>query len=126
MGGVASGQGRSTGSPGQQSDPLIVSVRTGEQLPAPEFLDVRHVVPVPGVLHQGFQGLHSRTGEGRQQTGGPPQPHPYYRCDPVPPATCLSTQTSLRICWCGDSPRRHRLTFYNCGTKAESAVTSPR
>lgn len=86
MGGAASGQGRSTGSPGQQSDPLIVSVRTGEQLPAPEFLDVRHVVPVPGASHQGFQGLHSGTGEGRQQTGGPPQPHPYYRCDPVP--TC--------------------------------------
>lgn len=74
--GEACGRGRSAGSPGQQSDPRVVILRTGEQLPAAESLDVRHVVPIPSAAHQGLQGLDSGAGEGQRaaEVTGPVPP----------------------------------------------------
>lgn len=76
-GGAAPGQGRAqaylaTGLPGQQSHALMVSLATGEQLPAPEFLDVGHVVPIPSTPHQGLQRIHCGAADGRER--GRPSP----------------------------------------------------
>lgn len=50
----------------------MVSLGTGEQLPAPESLDVGHMVPVPSAPHQGLQRIHCGAADGRER--GRPSP----------------------------------------------------
>lgn len=52
----------SPGLPGQQSDPLVVSFGAAEQLPAPESLDIGHMVSIPSASNQGLQSLDGGAG----------------------------------------------------------------
>lgn len=65
-------RGRDMRIPGQQSDSLRVSFRAGEQLPAPQLLGIRRMVPVAGAVHQGLQGLHGGAGERPRAARSPP------------------------------------------------------
>lgn len=102
---MALGQGRAraylaTSLPGQQSHTLVVSLTTGEQLPAPKFLDIGHVVPVPSASHQGLQRIHSGAGEGREQQ------------EAIATPCHLSAHPDLpEGLWGRDSPWGHRLTL---------------